>query len=303
MHHTFDTNKSMITIQINANENIFYVSTSDLCKSDYFKSLLNFEKNAKDEERYVVRVDFEVDIFKYIIEHMKYGNISTSLSLDEKNKISQMADYLLYEPLMDVRMIQPPLSEFKVSIDTDTNTISSDQMDYVRQCLESKYSFNPITKTFSSECITSIYNFGSTLTYHKDMDTYMFESNGEMKRISKFTNDLNASIVNMTIYIKPINMVDIYLTLKCDGMLSVPSYRPFKTYMCLNPVVTIFDSRSLTSTNGTPIITSTNIHLGKNTINYNTCTVTSSFNMHLGRNISILSSYIPTSGKIRIYSI
>lgn len=79
---------------------IFYISTDNLHKAEYFKHADSFHPLEMED---VIYLDFEPDIFKYIIEHMKYDNITDKLCYTTLKKYTRWL--ITYNTVPCVRII------------------------------------------------------------------------------------------------------------------------------------------------------------------------------------------------------
>ena len=203
-------------IRLYNGEHEFFIEAQKLSKSGYFKSLMEFNNAKSVYEITEINIEFEPEIFKFIIEHMKYDNISNSsrLLLPEIEKIKQMSNYLLYEPLMNLNIGIEPATIIKLKIYGDRDGINIQLMsplnDYIIYMLQKKNPmfvyYDKVNNELGSKTLDHFYitdeitkktkdNFGwGSNTNNNNMESIKHRFSIIYIIITEFINDLNLSI-------------------------------------------------------------------------------------------------------------
>jgi hypothetical protein len=206
----FDDEKTSILVEIKTTTETFVIAREKLMNTKYFKALLEFPSSKGiliNDEKSIIETDFESDTFKYIAEHMKYGSVHGNLTLDQLQRVNQMADYICYGPLMKKNIIKPDELELHIFFDhskynswkirIESNTTNG--MDYVQYCMQYKYPelfyYNSVKKEIGVDFLEEIY-----ASEFKDK----YKGNNIIERYSLFTNIISLIQKDLRMSIKQI---------------------------------------------------------------------------------------------------
>lgn len=241
----------------------FYILRSSLEVSLYFKNLLAYnEKNnicIGDSECVYLVVDFDPNIFSYVIEFLKYYKPVTKwnaykfkkeLTSEEKTELTFLADYLMCQPLVKLieEIKKPQKLEITIYVNEDEYTLDSTDQEYVTQKLSQKYEtyyYNKYRDKIGSDFIKGTYFKKSVWP-----STEYREHSAWLNTVQSLQKDLDLGISQIKIA-KTSNSLWIYVTLFGSDTLDFPCgfkylTTPFNEFMDkvskenLKPAITIF---------------------------------------------------------------
>lgn len=241
-------------VKIYACDVLFYMSKENLLKSQYFKGLLSFEQSLKEQsfeekanqeqtlddseltpvKELELKTDLEPDIFKYIVEHSKYNNIAANLTYIELKKIRNMANFLLYNPLMKTT-IKPDVLDIQIIIskagwnEAPQIIIKCDNFDYLQYCMEyanESFYINKITNKIGQDFLYETYFKVNVFQDEKIIERYY----KLLQCIGLLRKDLKMSIGKIEM-INISNKICAYITFIGDDLDSIPcTFKFTKSY-------------------------------------------------------------------------
>jgi len=228
----------MEVVKVYAGDTLFFIEKSKLLKATFFKSLINFQ--GVDDE---IKTDLEADVFKFIVEHAKYGKITSRLSRAEIKKINQMADYIQYHPLMHNNFLKPKtvIVEFFLIEDWPKATVEflSDADEYLISRLEEydKFYVNKVTKKIGSDFLGMFFNIKLE---SEIMDRY----NQILACLKRIEEVLLMSIFKID-FVNTAKKIYCHTTYTADKLSAIPTFKFEKSFYledCDNQsIVTIRD--------------------------------------------------------------